>query len=637
MITEAETPQEAEAPTCSFEVAAADSESRLALAKEIGKFLRRAVAGQPRGSSGRDRLKLQNRCYLVVADFEGKLFAEPKFLTSFQEVKAICKRGSEAGDSVFVGLPTKWEARAALIAGDFPLPAALRHAWASRPCAWSSPGSLGAGVRVVNYALQCGSFYLRVGRRAARSQFGPHCHSLREAAGRCSLFSMEQTGGQTHVARAGSEPANFGGGPDGVRRCAGGSHGGGYEAVDRAFESQPYHGCAPWSGRGRGSRHLQRRRGHGKNADPVWPQLGGGVGGAFCFPFGRRTRAWGDRRGCGRPYGGEDARDGERHEGSAGELSRAGAEQPASSKKGRSRNKKERLESPAFAGPRPGCGYVGKRSRHPRGSASQAQRPARQRQQDGGRAAAEASRHKARHCRSTERERSRACLRGGGRCHGRGGRRRPHRASRETAHKDRGHLGKRQREESKGFGSFAGWCRARRRECDIEHWQRQSSSLQKAGSLPPERPCLHLRDGREPAGERLQCDAQCTRRLSPEHFGTSLVGAQVEAGQLCSHDQIHLDPMWNLGCLAERGGQGGQGGKSSSSARSHSSRPDLHRRRQLASVSGSAVGRSAADEQFSAAATSRPMGPAQHSPAPVCSTRGGRRCWCGGWSPATPI
>ena len=120
MITEAETPQEAETPACAFEVAAADAESRLALAKEIGKFLRRAVTGQPRGSSGRDRLKLQNRCYLVVADFEGKALAEPKFLTSFQEVKAICKRGSEAGDSVFVGLPTKWEAKSGADCGGLP-------------------------------------------------------------------------------------------------------------------------------------------------------------------------------------------------------------------------------------------------------------------------------------------------------------------------------------------------------------------------------------------------------------------------------------------------------------------------------------------------------------------------------------
>ena len=127
VLTEAETPQEAETPTSTFEVAVGDTEARLVLAKEVGKFLRRAISGQPRGSSGRDRLKLQNRCYLVVADFEGKALHEPKFLTSFQEVKAICKRGSEAGDSIFVGLPSRWEARAALIAGEFPLPAALRN------------------------------------------------------------------------------------------------------------------------------------------------------------------------------------------------------------------------------------------------------------------------------------------------------------------------------------------------------------------------------------------------------------------------------------------------------------------------------------------------------------------------------
>eukprot|EP00435_Cladocopium_sp_Y103_P064265 s216_g26.t1 len=72
VVTEAETPVDAETPISSFEVSAADTEARLVLAKEIGKFLRRAIAGQPRGTSGRDRLKLQNRCYLVVADFEGK-------------------------------------------------------------------------------------------------------------------------------------------------------------------------------------------------------------------------------------------------------------------------------------------------------------------------------------------------------------------------------------------------------------------------------------------------------------------------------------------------------------------------------------------------------------------------------------
>eukprot|EP00435_Cladocopium_sp_Y103_P037073 s2573_g9.t1 len=109
---EAETPQGGEYPS---EVATHDTEARVLLAKGIGKFLRRAVSGQPRGSSGRDRLRLQNRCYLVIADFSGQQLAVPKFLTSFAEVRQLCKRGADVGGSVFVGLPTKWEARALLV------------------------------------------------------------------------------------------------------------------------------------------------------------------------------------------------------------------------------------------------------------------------------------------------------------------------------------------------------------------------------------------------------------------------------------------------------------------------------------------------------------------------------------------
>lgn len=120
---QAETPTGSEYPG---EVLTGDTEARVLLAKGIGKFLRRAVSGLPRGSSGRDRLRLQNRCYLVIADYSGTQFAVPKFLTSFQEVRQLCKRGSDVGSSVFVGLATKWEARVALKAGDFTLPDELR-------------------------------------------------------------------------------------------------------------------------------------------------------------------------------------------------------------------------------------------------------------------------------------------------------------------------------------------------------------------------------------------------------------------------------------------------------------------------------------------------------------------------------
>lgn len=112
----------------SGEVAKEDQEGRRALAREIGRFLRRGADGVHRGTSGRDRLKLANRCYLVIKDFGGRTLSHPLFFESFQEVRELCKRGSDLGDSLFIGLPSKWEARVACEEGGFPLPASLRNA-----------------------------------------------------------------------------------------------------------------------------------------------------------------------------------------------------------------------------------------------------------------------------------------------------------------------------------------------------------------------------------------------------------------------------------------------------------------------------------------------------------------------------
>lgn len=104
-----------------------DTEGRRLLAEEIGQFLRRSVSGQPRGTSGRDRLSLQNRCYVVVADFAGVLQQPPRFYSAFAPVRDQCKRGSDCGSSSFVGFATKWEARVALRAGGFALPPELEN------------------------------------------------------------------------------------------------------------------------------------------------------------------------------------------------------------------------------------------------------------------------------------------------------------------------------------------------------------------------------------------------------------------------------------------------------------------------------------------------------------------------------
>lgn len=104
-----------------------DHEGRLELAKQIGLFLRRASRGENRGTSGRDRLRLQSRYYVVVKDFEGAEYQPPLFFDRFAPVREHCKRGPNTGSSVFVGFPTQWEARAALIEAGFQLPPALSN------------------------------------------------------------------------------------------------------------------------------------------------------------------------------------------------------------------------------------------------------------------------------------------------------------------------------------------------------------------------------------------------------------------------------------------------------------------------------------------------------------------------------
>lgn len=78
-------------PTGSIKVEG--TEARLGLAKECGQFLVRALAGDYRQSSGRDRLRLASKVYVVLATFSGERCRPPKVLFSFAEVKQLCKSG----------------------------------------------------------------------------------------------------------------------------------------------------------------------------------------------------------------------------------------------------------------------------------------------------------------------------------------------------------------------------------------------------------------------------------------------------------------------------------------------------------------------------------------------------------------
>ena len=103
-------------------VSTEDHRGRLQLARGCGLFLRRALEEDFRGSSGRDRLRLQSRLYVVAADYAGHRFNPVKLCYTFAEVRGLCKRGSCCGRSVFIGFGSRWEAEAALEAGGFSWP-----------------------------------------------------------------------------------------------------------------------------------------------------------------------------------------------------------------------------------------------------------------------------------------------------------------------------------------------------------------------------------------------------------------------------------------------------------------------------------------------------------------------------------
>lgn len=92
---------------------------REAAAAKIGRFLRAAVNDGYRGDSGRKEILAGSRFWVVVRDISGKVYNPVKVFSRWSAAEKLVKRGSSAGDSVFVGLPTKREMDRALEAGRF--------------------------------------------------------------------------------------------------------------------------------------------------------------------------------------------------------------------------------------------------------------------------------------------------------------------------------------------------------------------------------------------------------------------------------------------------------------------------------------------------------------------------------------
>ena len=85
-------------------------EERKQIALDAGAFLRRSLDGDCRGESGRDRLRLPSAVYILCRDYDGNLYDPVQIHRKFSTLRPLVKRGSDCGDSIFIGFPTLWEA-----------------------------------------------------------------------------------------------------------------------------------------------------------------------------------------------------------------------------------------------------------------------------------------------------------------------------------------------------------------------------------------------------------------------------------------------------------------------------------------------------------------------------------------------
>ena len=84
------------------------------VAREVGAFLARALRGEHRGNSGRERNQLASRFWIVCRSIDGELYNPPKIYRTWRAVCELVKRGTEVGDSIFVGLPSQQECSIAI-------------------------------------------------------------------------------------------------------------------------------------------------------------------------------------------------------------------------------------------------------------------------------------------------------------------------------------------------------------------------------------------------------------------------------------------------------------------------------------------------------------------------------------------
>ena len=84
---------------------------RRRIAEEAGAFLRRSLDGDHRGGSGRSRVPLPSTVYILARDINGVCYDPVKIFYNWSSLRHLVKNQSSCQDSVFIGLPTIWEAK----------------------------------------------------------------------------------------------------------------------------------------------------------------------------------------------------------------------------------------------------------------------------------------------------------------------------------------------------------------------------------------------------------------------------------------------------------------------------------------------------------------------------------------------
>ena len=103
---------------------AASSSAGYTAAEETGRYFLRCLEGSRRGQSGRERVKLGNRVYVLIRDINGVVTTDPvRVIYTYSELKPLVSRASTFGDSIFAGSASKWEARIAVATAGFRWPA----------------------------------------------------------------------------------------------------------------------------------------------------------------------------------------------------------------------------------------------------------------------------------------------------------------------------------------------------------------------------------------------------------------------------------------------------------------------------------------------------------------------------------